>query len=204
MAGTLGCCPPVALTGSAAQSSYRGDWSCLPRWAVSQGVTRHLPGSCTVPCVSSLLQVVSIEKMEDTSLLPNPIIVSIRSKMAFQFIELKDRENLVEGLLLRLKQVHANHPARYDASPSDDMVGAVTAVLSGGWGGMGPPRGIFPFTEKRVSRRFEMSVKRDGVLSNDGRYGSALGFARTPLLWLPFGNFFWASRFHVCVMYIRM
>lgn len=75
-------------------------------------------GCCNV--VLPLREVVSIEKMEDTSLLPNPIIVSIRSKMAFQFIELKDRENLVEGLLVRLKQVHANHPVHYDSSPSDD------------------------------------------------------------------------------------
>ncbi|XP_032756876.1 TBC1 domain family member 8 isoform X2 [Rattus rattus] len=75
-------------------------------------------GCCHV--VLPLREVVSIEKMEDTSLLPNPIIVSIRSKMAFQFIELKDRENLVEGLLLRLKQVHANHPVHYETSPSDD------------------------------------------------------------------------------------
>ncbi|XP_051008685.1 TBC1 domain family member 8 isoform X2 [Acomys russatus] len=75
-------------------------------------------GCCNV--VLPLREVVSIEKMEDTSLLPNPIIVSIRSKMAFQFIELKDREKLVEGLLLRLKQVHANHPVHYDASPSDE------------------------------------------------------------------------------------
>ncbi|XP_057650456.1 TBC1 domain family member 8 isoform X2 [Chionomys nivalis] len=75
-------------------------------------------GCCNV--VLPLREVVSIEKMEDTSLLPNPIIVSIRSKMAFQFIELKDRENLVEGLLVRLKQAHANHPVHYDSSPSDD------------------------------------------------------------------------------------
>ncbi|XP_013206526.2 TBC1 domain family member 8 isoform X2 [Microtus ochrogaster] len=75
-------------------------------------------GCCNV--VLPLREVVSIEKMEDTSLLPNPIIVSIRSKMAFQFIELKDRENLVESLLVRLKQVHANHPVHYDSSPSDD------------------------------------------------------------------------------------
>lgn len=65
---------------------------------------------------------VSIEKMEDTSLLPNPIIISIRSKMAFQFIELKDRDNLVESLLVRLKQVHANHPVRYDTSRDEDLV----------------------------------------------------------------------------------
>lgn len=60
--------------------------------------------------------------MEDTSLLPNPIIISIRSKMAFQFIELKDRDNLVESLLVRLKQVHADHPVHYDTSQDDDMV----------------------------------------------------------------------------------
>ncbi|XP_060225897.1 TBC1 domain family member 8 isoform X4 [Meriones unguiculatus] len=92
-------------------------------------------GCCNV--VLPLREVVSIEKMEDTSLLPNPIIVSIRSKMAFQFIELKDRENLVEGLLLRLKQVHANHPARYDASPSDDMASPVfysTSICSDKFG----------------------------------------------------------------------
>ncbi|XP_062065944.1 TBC1 domain family member 8 isoform X2 [Lepus europaeus] len=76
-------------------------------------------GCCNV--VLPLREVVSIEKMEDTTLLPNPIIVSIRSKMAFQFIELKDRESLVESLLARLRQVHANRPARYDTSASDDM-----------------------------------------------------------------------------------
>ncbi|XP_047393641.1 TBC1 domain family member 8-like [Sciurus carolinensis] len=54
--------------------------------------------------------------MEDTSLLPSPILISIRSKMAFQFIELKDRETLEETLLERLKQVHANHPVHYDTS----------------------------------------------------------------------------------------
>lgn len=60
--------------------------------------------------------------MEDTSLLPNPIIISIRSKMAFQFIELKDRDDLVESLLIRLKQVHADHPVRYSTSENEDMV----------------------------------------------------------------------------------
>lgn len=57
-----------------------------------------------------LEKVISIEKMEDTSLLPNPIIVSIRSKMAFQFIELKDRDTLVENLLQRLKEVNSSNP----------------------------------------------------------------------------------------------
>uniref|UniRef100_A0A8D0H8E9 TBC1 domain family member 9 n=1 Tax=Sphenodon punctatus TaxID=8508 RepID=A0A8D0H8E9_SPHPU len=68
-------------------------------------------GCCTV--LIPLTEVVSIEKMEDTSLLPNPIIISIRSKNAFQFIELKDRDSLVENLLLRLKQVHVSNPVHY-------------------------------------------------------------------------------------------
>ncbi|XP_006887861.1 PREDICTED: TBC1 domain family member 8 isoform X2 [Elephantulus edwardii] len=80
-------------------------------------------GCCNV--ILPLREVVSIEKMEDTSLLPNPIIVSIRSKMAFQFIELKDRDNLVESLLVRLKQVHANHPVHYDTSRNEDMTSPV-------------------------------------------------------------------------------
>ncbi|MBZ3870877.1 TBC1 domain family member 8 [Sciurus carolinensis] len=75
--------------------------------------------------VKGKVKVVSMEKMEDTSLLPSPILISIRSKMAFQFIELKDRETLVETLLERLKQVHANRPVHYDTSTNDkDMVGA--------------------------------------------------------------------------------
>ncbi|XP_016012745.1 TBC1 domain family member 8 isoform X3 [Rousettus aegyptiacus] len=80
-------------------------------------------GCCNV--ILPLREVVSIEKMEDTSLLPNPIIISIRSKMAFQFIELKDRDNLVESLLVRLKQVHADHPVHYDTSQDDDMMSPV-------------------------------------------------------------------------------
>lgn len=80
-------------------------------------------GCCNV--ILPLREVVSIEKMEDTSLLPNPIIVSIRSKMAFQFIELKDRDDLVERLLVRLKQVHADRPVHYDTSQDDDMMSPV-------------------------------------------------------------------------------
>lgn len=62
--------------------------------------------------VMFLGKVISIEKMEDTSLLPNPIIVSIRSKTAFQFIELKDRDMLVENLLQRLKEVNSSNPVQ--------------------------------------------------------------------------------------------
>lgn len=89
-------------------------------------------GCCNV--ILPLREVVSIEKMEDTSLLPNPIIISIRSKMAFQFIELKDRDDLVESLLIRLKQVHADHPVHYSTSQDDDMMSHVfhsTSMCSG-------------------------------------------------------------------------
>ncbi|XP_054977824.1 TBC1 domain family member 8 [Sorex araneus] len=71
-------------------------------------------GCCTV--ILPLQEVLSIEKMEDTSLLPQPIIVSVRSKMAFQFIELGDRDHLVEGLLARLARVHARHPELAEAA----------------------------------------------------------------------------------------
>ncbi|XP_060089796.1 TBC1 domain family member 8 isoform X2 [Heteronotia binoei] len=74
-------------------------------------------GCCNV--VIPLLEVVTIEKMEDTSLLPNPIIISIKSKTAFQFIELKDRDTLVANLLLRLKQVKASNPALRNSKDKD-------------------------------------------------------------------------------------
>lgn len=67
-------------------------------------------------------QVLSIEKMEDTSLLPSPVIVSVRGQMAFQFIELKDRDALVEALLGRLRRVQAAHPVHHSASQGDDRV----------------------------------------------------------------------------------
>ncbi|RXN01470.1 TBC1 domain family member 8 [Acipenser ruthenus] len=50
-------------------------------------------------------QVISIEKMENTSLLPNPVIISIRSKKAFQFIEIENRDSLVESMSQRLESV---------------------------------------------------------------------------------------------------
>nr|XP_033805315.1 TBC1 domain family member 8 isoform X2 [Geotrypetes seraphini] len=65
-------------------------------------------GSCNL--VIPLREVISVEKMEDTSHLPNPIIISIRQKMAFQFIELKDRDSLVDNLLIRLKNEDMNSP----------------------------------------------------------------------------------------------
>lgn len=50
-------------------------------------------------------QVLSIEKAESTSLLPNPVIVSVRTKKAFQLIELQDRNELVESLNSRLRSI---------------------------------------------------------------------------------------------------
>lgn len=48
----------------------------------------------------------SIEKAESTVSLPNPVIVSLRTKKAFQLIELQDRDELVESLNARLRAVH--------------------------------------------------------------------------------------------------
>ncbi|KAJ7319711.1 hypothetical protein JRQ81_019222 [Phrynocephalus forsythii] len=76
-------------------------------------------GCCNV--LIPLVEVSSIEKMEDTSLLPNPIIISVKSKTAFQFIELKDRDTLVKNLLLRLKQVKASNPALRNTPKSKEM-----------------------------------------------------------------------------------
>ncbi|XP_041663137.1 TBC1 domain family member 8 [Cheilinus undulatus] len=58
-------------------------------------------GSCIL--IIPLSEVLSIEKAESTSLLPNPVIVSVRTKKAFQLIELQDRNELVESLNSRLR-----------------------------------------------------------------------------------------------------
>lgn len=64
-------------------------------------------GLCDLtPCFLNFShQVLSIEKAENTSLLPNPVIVSIRTKKAFQLIELHDRDELVESLNSRLRSL---------------------------------------------------------------------------------------------------
>ncbi|KAM6955462.1 TBC1 domain family member 8 [Lycodopsis pacificus] len=58
-------------------------------------------GSCIL--LIPLSEVLSVEKAESTSLLPNPVIVSVRTKKAFQLIELQDRDQLVENLNSRLR-----------------------------------------------------------------------------------------------------
>ncbi|KAI3356068.1 hypothetical protein L3Q82_017332 [Scortum barcoo] len=58
-------------------------------------------GSCIL--LIPLSEVLSIEKAESTSPLPNPVIVSVRTKKAFQLIELQDRNELVENLNCRLR-----------------------------------------------------------------------------------------------------
>ncbi|KAM9710266.1 TBC1 domain family member 8 [Menidia menidia] len=61
-------------------------------------------GSCLL--LIPLSEVLSIEKAESTSPLPNPVIVSLRTKRAFQLIELQDRDPLVESLGSRLRALH--------------------------------------------------------------------------------------------------
>nr|XP_020479621.1 TBC1 domain family member 8 [Monopterus albus] len=64
-------------------------------------------GSCTL--LVPLSEVLSIEKAESTSALPNPVIVSVRTKKAFQLIELQDRDELVECLNSRLRALQWKH-----------------------------------------------------------------------------------------------
>ncbi|XP_028991899.1 TBC1 domain family member 8 [Betta splendens] len=60
-------------------------------------------GGCVL--LIPLSEVLSIEKAESTALLPNPVIVSVRTKKAFQLIELQDRDQLVETLNARLRSL---------------------------------------------------------------------------------------------------
>ncbi|KAM9485263.1 TBC1 domain family member 8-like isoform 2-T2 [Salvelinus alpinus] len=64
-------------------------------------------GHCSL--LIPLSEVISIEKAESTSLLPNPVIVSVRSKKAFQLIELQDRDSLVDSLMSRLRALQWKH-----------------------------------------------------------------------------------------------
>lgn len=48
-------------------------------------------------------QVQSVEKAESTGALPNPVIISVRSKRAFQLIEVTRRDQLVDDLNARLR-----------------------------------------------------------------------------------------------------
>ncbi|XP_045443253.1 TBC1 domain family member 8 isoform X2 [Pipistrellus kuhlii] len=75
-------------------------------------------GCCRV--IIPLREVLSIEKMEDTGLLPSPVLISVRGQMAFQFIELKDRDVLVEALLGQLRRVQASRPTQPSASRAHD------------------------------------------------------------------------------------
>lgn len=64
-------------------------------------------GSCIL--LIPLSEVLSIEKAESTSPLPNPVIVSMRTKTAFQLIELQDRDELVESMNSRLRALQWKH-----------------------------------------------------------------------------------------------
>ncbi|XP_034416783.1 TBC1 domain family member 8 isoform X2 [Cyclopterus lumpus] len=97
-------------------------------------------GSCIL--LIPLSEVLSIEKAESTTLLPNPVIVSVRTKKAFQLIELQNRDELVENLNSRLRALQwkqsmfrsrrdgkrsASAPTPYytfyyDTGPSDDEI----------------------------------------------------------------------------------
>uniref|UniRef100_A0AAR2J7G7 Rab-GAP TBC domain-containing protein n=1 Tax=Pygocentrus nattereri TaxID=42514 RepID=A0AAR2J7G7_PYGNA len=68
------------------------------------GFSSRQEGQCTL--LIPLAEVQSIEKAESTSALPNPVIISVKSKKAFQLIELVQRDELVENLTDRLRALH--------------------------------------------------------------------------------------------------
>ncbi|XP_035378583.1 TBC1 domain family member 8 isoform X2 [Electrophorus electricus] len=61
-------------------------------------------GHCSL--LIPLAEVLSIEKAESTSALPNPVIISVKSKRAFQLIELAQRDELLDSLGERLRTLH--------------------------------------------------------------------------------------------------
>lgn len=61
-------------------------------------------GQCAL--IVPLAEILSIEKAESTSALPNPVIISVRCKRAFQLIELLNRDELVENIRHRLRDLH--------------------------------------------------------------------------------------------------
>ncbi|XP_057709314.1 TBC1 domain family member 8 [Corythoichthys intestinalis] len=73
------------------------------------GFSSREEGQCLL--LIPLSEVVSVEKAESTCALPNPVIVSVRSKKAFQFIELQERDDLVESLDCRLRSLHLKQSA---------------------------------------------------------------------------------------------
>ncbi|XP_073769451.1 TBC1 domain family member 8 isoform X2 [Danio rerio] len=61
-------------------------------------------GQCAL--IIPLAEIVSVEKADSTAALPNPLIISVRCKRAFQLIELQQRDTLVEKLRERLQELH--------------------------------------------------------------------------------------------------
>ncbi|XP_028656413.2 TBC1 domain family member 8 [Erpetoichthys calabaricus] len=81
--------------------------------------TSREDGACIL--IIPFREVISVEKMENTSHLPNPIIISIRSKKAFQFIEIKRRDSLVEAILKQLESVRSKDRVCHK-SPSKALI----------------------------------------------------------------------------------
>lgn len=61
-------------------------------------------GQCKL--IIPLKEMLSIEKADSTSVLPNPVIISLRCKRAFQLIDLSQRDELVEKMRERLRDLH--------------------------------------------------------------------------------------------------
>ncbi|MEQ2187354.1 hypothetical protein GOODEAATRI_003893, partial [Goodea atripinnis] len=73
--------------------------------------------------------VLSIEKAESTSPLPNPVIVSMRTKKAFQLIDLLERDELVESMNSRLRALQWKHSVFRNKKDSRRSVVRLSAVI---------------------------------------------------------------------------
>ncbi|KAJ8332304.1 hypothetical protein SKAU_G00427300 [Synaphobranchus kaupii] len=89
--------------------------------------TSREEGLCSL--LIPLSEVISIEKPESTCSLPNPVIVSVRSKRAFQLIELRQREELVDSLTNRLRALQWKRAVFHNKEPRRKPKGQPAALL---------------------------------------------------------------------------
>ncbi|XP_031436328.1 TBC1 domain family member 8 isoform X3 [Clupea harengus] len=65
------------------------------------------PGVCSL--IIPLSEVLSVEKAETSSVLPDPVIVSVRGRRAFQMVGVCDRDTLLEAVTDRLRMLRWKH-----------------------------------------------------------------------------------------------
>uniref|UniRef100_A0A8C7IAS4 TBC1 domain family member 8 n=1 Tax=Oncorhynchus kisutch TaxID=8019 RepID=A0A8C7IAS4_ONCKI len=110
-------------------------------------------GHCSL--LIPLSEVISIEKAESTSLLPNPVIVSVRSKKAFQLIELQDRDSLVDSLMSRLRALQWKH-SMFHSKKSLTMEQVKERLWDDHFSAYG--RGVHMFRTEKIQKLVAMGI----------------------------------------------